>query len=210
MPEPPHGEANLRALARRFEEAEQRIRGLAGAAVNGDRRNLLLAALAILIALRQEDFRRPVITAYIAAFTAVGNGGDLRPPRDLAGSLAHKLDRGAQRASQAVRATFPRVREDNLEEMSDMAVLAHVDERGTSWSLGRWAEMNTSTIGRGATSRGLADALGEGGGFRVEVGECQRCRELFAGTLVVGQDPLPPGHPSCTCVAKPIRSAVAA
>jgi hypothetical protein len=59
MPEPPHGEACLRGLARRFEEAEQRIRGLAGAAINGDRRGLLTAALAILIALRQLDFRRP-------------------------------------------------------------------------------------------------------------------------------------------------------
>jgi hypothetical protein len=67
-----------------------------------------------------------------------------------------------------------------------------------------------ATIGRLASSCGLADALGEGGRFRVEVGECERCRELFSGTLVVGRDPMPPGHVSCRCVAVPIRPAIAA
>jgi hypothetical protein len=42
------------------------------------------------------------------------------------------------------------------------------------------------------------------GRFRVIVGECERCRELFSGVLVVGSDPLPPGHPSCTCVARAV------
>jgi hypothetical protein len=202
MPEPPEGEAALRALARRFEEAEQRIRGLAGAAINGDRRGLLTAALAILVALRQLDFRRPVITAYVEAFTAVGNGGDLRPPKDLARSLAQKLDRGAQRASAGASEAFSRVREDNLKEMADMAVLAHVDERGTSWSLGRWGTMNTETIGRQATSRGLADAVGEGGRVTVHVGECEWCQS-HAGEAIVGKDPIPPYHPSCSCTVTP-------
>jgi hypothetical protein len=201
MPEPPEGETDLRELASRFEAADQRIRNLVRAAANGDRRELLFAALAILIALRQLDMRLPVTRAYIAAFTQTGRGGDLRPPDDLAGSLAKKLDGGAHTASQNAREAFRQVSTTNVDEMATKAVVANVDERGTSWSLSHWAKVNTDTIGRQATSRGLAHSLGDGGRFVVDVGECERCRELFTGTLIVGRDPLPPGHPSCTCVA---------
>jgi hypothetical protein len=200
MPEPPEGEAALRRLAQRFEEAEQRIRGLIGAAVNGDRSQLLTATLAILVALRQEDLRRPAITAYITAFKEVGRGGDLRAPNDLAGSLEKRLDEGAQTASQSVREAFRRVNGENLEETATAAVTAHTDRSGTSWTLGHWATMNCDTIGRQATSRGLAHAVGEGNTVTINVGECGWCRE-HAGEAVVGQDPLPPYHPGCTCVA---------
>jgi hypothetical protein len=57
-------------------------------------------------------------------------------------------------------------------------------------------------FGRTATSRGVADAAGEGGSVFVDVGECERCRELFGGELIVGRDPLPPGHPASTCIPR--------
>jgi hypothetical protein len=36
----------------------------------------------------------------------------------------------------------------------------------------------------------------------IDVGECGYCQE-FAGEAIVGEDPLPPFHPSCTCTASP-------
>ena len=89
---------------------------------------------------------------------------------------------------------------ENIEEMAQKAVTAHTDGRGTSWTLGRWATMNTETIGRQATSRGVAHAIGEGNTVTVKVGECESCRE-HAGQAVIGKDPLPPYHPGSTCVA---------
>ena len=53
---------------------------------------------------------------------------------------------------------------------------------------------------RWATTRGLVDAVGSGAKMNIDVGECGYCQE-FAGEAVVGVDPLPPFHPSCTCVA---------
>jgi hypothetical protein len=64
MPQPPAGEADLRGLSERFSEAEARIRALLAKAPAGDRRKLLTEALAILLALRHEDARTPVIVAY--------------------------------------------------------------------------------------------------------------------------------------------------
>jgi len=200
MPEPPEGEAQLRQLASRFERVDAQIRELVARAPTGDRRRLLSAALAMLVALRQLDMRRPVIRAYIGAFTAVGNGGELREPKDLAASLHVKLGQGAQTASQSVREALRRVTTDNLDQTTQEAVIAHTDARGTSWTLGHWARMNSETIGRQATSRGLAHGLGEGNTVTIHVGECGWCRS-HAGEAVVGQDPLPPYHPSCSCVA---------
>jgi hypothetical protein len=111
-----------------------------------------------------------------------------------------KLDRGAQTASVSAREAFSRVRDDNLDEMVAAAVVAHVDSRDTRWPLGAWATMNAETIGRQATSRGLSNAVGDGGKVVISVGECGYCAE-FAGEAVIGEDPLPPFHPSCTCVA---------
>jgi hypothetical protein len=36
----------------------------------------------------------------------------------------------------------------------------------------------------------------------IETGDCAYCAD-FAGDAVIGQDPLPPFHPNCTCVAVP-------
>jgi hypothetical protein len=60
--------------------------------------------------------------------------------------------------------------------------------------------MNTTTIGRQATTRGVVDAVGDGAKLIVEVSGCSYC-ETFAGEAVAGEDPLPPFHPSCTCTA---------
>jgi hypothetical protein len=196
LPAAPSGEANLRALSERFSEAEARIRALVAQAPEGDRRKLLTEALSILVTLRREDFRGPVHAAYFAAFKR--RGGDR--PVDLAGSLAKRLDRGAQLASVNARQAFRAVSAENTTEMTVAAVVAHVDERGTRWPLGAWATMNTETIGRQASSRGLSDAVGSGGKVVIEVGECAFCQD-FAGEAVVGEDPLPPFHPSCTCTA---------
>ena len=48
----------------------------------------------------------------------------------------------------------------------------------------------------------MIDGVGKGGRVVVDVGECDLCNELFSGELVVGEDPMPPGHPSCGCVAR--------
>jgi hypothetical protein len=85
MPDPPAGERDLRALAARFTGAEVRVRGLVARAPGGDRRKLLVEALAILVALRREDFRGPVISAYLMAFRQVRRGGDHDGAADLAG-----------------------------------------------------------------------------------------------------------------------------
>jgi hypothetical protein len=110
MPKPPPGEADLRRLAARFELAEDEIKELlAEAALGSGRRRMLEEALGILVALRQEEMRRPVIAAYLLAFRSVQRGGVLVAPRDLAASLHLKLDRGAQKAAEGARAAFKRV-----------------------------------------------------------------------------------------------------
>jgi hypothetical protein len=200
MPHAPAGEADLRALSERFAQAEARIRALLAQAPAGDRRKLLTEALAILVALRREDARGPVAVAYLAAFKE--SAGLARRRRaavdDLAASLALKLDRGAQTASASAREAFSRATADNLEEMVANGTTAHIGGRGTRWPLGAWATLNTETIGRQASTRGVVDAVGAGGKVVIDVGECGYCAG-FAGEAVAGEDPLPPFHPSCTC-----------
>jgi hypothetical protein len=200
MPDPPRGERELRALSERFREAEQRIRALVARAPEGDRQALLVAVIAILIALRRLDLGGPAITAYLAAFRAVRRGGRAEAADDLSRSLASKLDRGAQTVQGNAREAFRTVTAENVEEVADEAVTAYVDERGTRWTISSWAQMNTETLGRRASTRGLADAVGPGEKVKVKVGACGWC-QTFAGDAVVGQDPLPPFHPSCRCVA---------
>jgi hypothetical protein len=111
-----------------------------------------------------------------------------------------KLDRGAQTASTNAREAFRTVHADNVEQMATAAAVAYVDKSDASWTLSSWASMNTETIGRQASSRGLSDAVGHGGKVFIDVGECSYCQG-FAGEAIVGEDPLPPFHPSCTCQA---------
>ena len=201
MPSPPPGETDLRALARRFEDAERRGRALVAQAPDGERRGLYIEVLETLIALRRADLRGPVINAYRAAFETV-RGGDLRDPDDLAASLHLKLDRALQRAAMNANAAITKVTADNVDEMTTAAVVAHTDASGARWALGAYAAMTTSTLGRQATTRGLTDAVGTGGKVIVEATGCDYC-ESFGGEATVGADPLPPFHPSCQCVAVP-------
>ena len=90
-------------------------------------------------------------------------------------------------------------------KLTGVAVTAHVDDRGSRWSFGRRADLNTVTIGRQATSRGVSDAVGTGGRVTVEVSGCVYCQG-FEGKAVIGIDPLPAFHPSCTCVASMART----
>ncbi|MFL5891165.1 MAG: hypothetical protein ACJ75I_00305 [Solirubrobacterales bacterium] len=141
----------------------------------------------------------PVHTAYLNAYRRVlGRGGDVRAVQGLAGSLAKKLDRGAQTAAANVRESFSKVT-DNVEEMAGAAVVAHEAKDGTKWPLRAYATMNTETIGRTSSSRGVTDAVGTGGKVAIDIGECDLCNSLFSEEAIIGGDPVPPGHPGCTC-----------
>lgn len=195
MPEPPPGEDDLGALARRFEDVERRVRALIARAPEGDRRKLLTEALNLLVALRREDFRGPVISAYLA----FKRGGDAGAVADLAGSLAKKLDRAAQTASANAREAFTKVTQDNVEELANAGVVAHEDDRGTRWALASYAALQTATLGRAASSRGVRDSKPKT--VTIEVSGCPYCQE-FEGTYAIAEVPgWPPFHPSCTCVA---------
>jgi hypothetical protein len=153
-------------------------------------------------ALRGLDARGPVRDAYLAAFKEVGKAApSWIPSHGGAASLALKLDRAALTAGRNAREAIRTVTAENLDEVVDDAVTAHTDARGTRWMLGAYAAMTTQTIGRQATTRGLTDAVGPKGRLMVEVSGCDYCSS-FEGAAVVG-DPLPPFHPSCTCVAVP-------
>jgi hypothetical protein len=198
MPELPKGEQGLRQLASRFEEAEAKIRELIARAPAGDRRPLLLTALEVLVVLRALNMRFPIYAAYLYMHP----DGSSDAVDDLARSLHGKLENGLRRAQEGSRRAFRFVTDRNIDVLEHEAVTAHEAVDGTRWTLGSWASMNTQTIGRTATSRGIADAVGKGGKVTISVGECGWCRE-HAGEAVIGQDPLPPFHPSCTCTASP-------
>jgi len=70
---------------------------------------------------------------------------------------------------------------------------------GTKRPLRAYATMNTETIGRTASSRGVTDAVGTGGKVAIDIGECDLCNSLFSEEAIIGGDPVPPGHPGCTC-----------
>ena len=181
MPKPPAGEAELAALAVRFTRAEQR-------ALEHLARHDPAAAVQLLHGLRllAPAARRGVATAYLAEHPK----GDVEAVRDLALSLHRRLDLAAQAAAETAHTW---TRDDNL-------LTAAVDSRGTRWGLGHWAAMNCATVGRHATSRGLSDRVGHGNVVSISTGSCGWCGQ-HAGDAVIGTDPLPPFHPSCSCVA---------
>jgi hypothetical protein len=201
MPDPPEGEADLRDLSAHFMRAEGTVLGLLAEAATGDRHATTKQALELLASLRQLDLKGPVASAYLHQHTK----GRPDAVRDLAGSLARRLDNGAQVAGDSVRTSFRAVTADTIDQHVTAAVTAAVDARGIRWSLGRWAEMNTQTIGRQASSRGITDRVGQGRTVTIDAGECSFCQE-FAGEAVVGQDPLPPFHPNCSCTATAAES----
>jgi hypothetical protein len=195
MPAPPPGEADLRVHAEQFMRAEGYVLVQLGFAID-DRQSATRLALKRLNELRQLDHRTPVVTAYLHEHPK----GHPDAVRDLAGSLAKRLDLGARTAADGVRDTFTRVTMGNLDELLQSPLTAAMDARGNRWALGAWAAMNTLTIGRQATSRGLSDRVGDGARVSIAVGQCGWCRD-HAGDAVIGQDPLPPYHPSCSCSA---------
>lgn len=209
MPELP-AEADLRALARRFEESERRVRALVAEAIDGDRRRLLREILLVLAELRTLDVGQAVESAYVGAARAVNlltkgepGNADVRAVRDLAGSLAKKLDEGPQEAARRAREAIVSVTSDNLEDAQHEAVTAHVDDDGRRLPLGSYAAMETNTIGRHASSRGIRDAVGDGlvtissHGTNVPV-----CIPI-EGVTMPASSPLPPYHPGCGHTAYP-------
>jgi hypothetical protein len=197
MPAPPEGEAELRDLAQRFMRAEGLVLAHLAEATTSDRTRMAKQALEVLAALRLLDFRTPVVLAYMAENPWKGNESAVD---DLAGSLAKRLDQGARTAADGVRDTFTRVNPDTLGQLLMSPLTAAVDARGNHWALGAWAAMNTTTIGRQATSRGLADRIGSGGRVVINTGSCALCNE-HGGEGLIGEIVLPPYHPSCSCVA---------
>jgi hypothetical protein len=135
MPVTPTGEADLRALADRFVDAEAGITVWLAEAAGGDQRRWLTQALEVVAALRRLDLRGPVVTAYLHEHPE----GSATAVRDLAGSLAVKLDRGVVTATENTRDSFRTATPENVEEVTEDAVTAHVDGRGSRWYLGRWA-----------------------------------------------------------------------
>ena len=164
-------------------------------AATGDRHSTTKQALSILAALRLLDLKGPVPSAYIHEHPR----GRPDRVRDLASSLARRPDRDAQVAADSVRATFRVVTPDTIENHSPAAVTAAVDRAGNHWALGAWAAMQTTTLGRQASTRGVVDREGEGHTVTINAGDCTYCQE-FGGEAVIGKDPLPPFHPNCSCV----------
>jgi hypothetical protein len=82
----PPGEADLRALTGRFEDAERRVRALLGHVLTGDRRSLYGEARLVMVDLCRQDFRGPVTATYLAALRDAGGGARAKtvatsPPR---------------------------------------------------------------------------------------------------------------------------------
>jgi hypothetical protein len=196
MPELPEGERDLRDLALAFARAEGFVLVMLGEAAVGDRHRITKMALEKLASLRLLDHGGPVVTAYLHEHPM----GSADAVADLAGSLAKRLDSGAKTAADGVRDSFRKVTKHNLEELLMSPLTAAVDRGGNRWALGHWAEMNCTTLGRQATSRGLSDRVGRGGMGTVSVGQCGWCQQ-HGGEAIIGQRPLPPYHPSCSCVA---------
>jgi hypothetical protein len=201
MPEPPEGEADLRDLSAHFMRAEGYVLALLGEAATGDRHSTTKLALGRLADLRRLDLKGPVASAYLAAHPR----GRPDAVRDLAGSLAKRLDTGAQTAADGVRDSFRKVTPANVAELVMSPLTAAVDARGARWALGAWADMNCTTIGRQATSRGITHNVGEGNTVTINAGDCSYCQE-FAGEAVIGEDALPPFHPNCSCTATAAES----
>lgn len=209
MPELP-AEADLRALARRFEESERRVRAIVAEAVDGDRRELLREILVALAELRALDHEHAVENAYVGAARAVnlltrGEPGtaDPRAVRHLAGSLAKKLDEGPREAARRARTAIASVTEDNLEDAQHEAVTAHVDDDGRRLPLGSYAAMETNTIGRHASSLGIRDAVGGGLVTISQHGTKVPVCVPIEGVTMPATSPLPPYHPGCQHTAYP-------
>ena len=88
------------------------------------------------------------------------------------------------------------------DQVVDAGVVAHEDRAGARWALGPYATMQTQTIGRAASSRGVIDA--KPSMVTIEVSGCSYC-QAFEGTYAFAEVPgWPPFQPSCTCTASAV------
>jgi hypothetical protein len=196
VPDRPAGEQDLQDLALRFTRAESYILALLANAAGGNPSRAIRQALEVLADLRRLDYRTPIVAAYLHQHPR----GRAAGVADLAGSLARRLDTGTKTTAANTREAFTKVTADNVNAIAATAVTAAVDRQGVRWTLGRWADMTTTTIGRQATSRGITDREGEGSKVTIDTGDCTWCQS-HAGDAIIGADPLPPYHPYCSCVA---------
>lgn len=201
--EPP-GEAPLRALRGSYRDVESTITGLLDRAVGGSREKLLGEALEALNGLRKEDAAEAVQQAYADAYdNATGmlmeeNAAGTDPAGSLAESLDRKLRDAIDEAESRVPGAFRSATKETLEDAKREAVIGHVDDAGREWSIGSYADMQISTLGRRATSRGVVDAVGGGNVIVSAHGTSHPvCKALENQTFPAQSAPQPPFHPGC-------------
>lgn len=207
-------ERDLRDLTERFRQAEARIRSLVSRAVNGNRAELLSAALLILHELRRDAAAAGVHVenAYAITALAVSNltGKPTTAPEranDLGRSLAHKLYTSTLKVETATRDAMGRATAATIEFVETDAVITRRDRLGRRVTLGTDASMLSSTIGRSAVSRATADVLGRSSLVEIVGGKCPICQPL-QGVHAAGLEP--PFHPHCKCAAVPIGYSLSA
>lgn len=207
----PPGEADLRAIKGRFNEAEAEIRRLIGEAIDGNADALRDQALTTLDDLRAEKVSDAVQGAYAQAYDhaadkiSQGRAASTDPVGGLADSLETKLASALDTAQRNVKSAFADVNPDNLDDKEAEAVTGHVDEAGRAWPVGAWAAMQITTLGRRATSRGVKDAAAGG---LVQVSEHGTthpvCAELEGEIFPAADAPEPPFHEGCEHMLIPV------
>jgi len=207
-------EGVLRDLARRFAEAERRVRDLVAAAPEGDRIELLKEALDVLIAMRTDaHFAAHDVTVVYALSAKALNLLTGLPMTDakradvLARSLETRLVRAVATAEVGARHAIGTARPDNLEDSQREAVGARYNRAGQLMPLGAEVLMLTRTIGRHTVSLAGSDMLGEGAAVIIAGGSCPICLPRQ------GEQPAslrPPFHPHCDCTATPKGYSLAA
>jgi hypothetical protein len=212
MPAELPAEAALLALARRFDTVERRVRQLlAQAARGGDRRALLVEALALLQELRADALRAgpELERAYVAAFGAValllGQPGVAAPEaaRDAGRALTGRLDRAAQAAGQGSREAFRAVTEENLGERAQDAVTGVTARDGARLAIGAYAAGVARQAARVAVSTATTAALGDGLVTISSHGTRNPICVPLEGVTLPASGNLPPYHAGCQHVATP-------
>ncbi|MEJ7786559.1 MAG: hypothetical protein WKF96_17290 [Solirubrobacteraceae bacterium] len=198
--------ARLDALAARFLEAELRVRGLLRQVLDGDRRTLLVEALAVLLALRRDAHRASANVEYAYLISALAMQALTGRPAvgtpvggtALGARLAAYLDRLLVGADANARTAFATARPDNLADAEHLAVTGRIDRSGRRLTLAPEAEMLTRTSGVHAITRATRDNIGDAPAtINFAPGSDAACHN-GAGT-----GSYPPFHPNCRCLASP-------
>jgi hypothetical protein len=213
MPADLPAEAKLLALAERWARAEARVRTLlAQAARGGDRRALLVEALALLRELRADALRAgpEVERAYAVALGAAAlllGRPDVVPAREtgqrLGRALAGRLDKAAQAAGEGSREAFRAVTEENLGERAQDAVTGVTARDGARLAIGAYAAGVARQAARVAVSTGTAAALGDGLVRISSHGTRNPICIPLEGIVLPASGNLPPYHAGCQHVATP-------